>query len=176
MELSKVNVAALKSTLLVLVGLGIGILVGWWAGHPSAAAAVQPQITAPSPQPNANVSAISLPAPSVHISDGSNVIDWEMIHADRDRALQNNPDLKKEHDALLEEMKQQQQQMNTAMIKVDPRVASILKKIDDPTNGMVSGDEWQKLNAAKQPAIKTNPALAAKAQELSAKITAFQKN
>ncbi len=42
------------------------------------------------------------------------------------------------------------------------------------TNAMVTGDEWQKLNVAKQAALKANPALAAKAQELAAKMDSFQ--
>ncbi len=120
----------MKTALLLLGGIGIGIVVGWYVAHPSASAAIQPSVTAsPSPKPVTKVMA-SAPTPSVFIPDGSNVIDWKKIHVARDHALQVNPDLKKEYDGLIEEMAQQQQQLDAAMLKIDPTVAPILKKIN----------------------------------------------
>jgi len=55
--------------------------------------------------------------------------DWQRLRAARDAALQANPDLAAEYKEIIQEMQMQQNELDVAMIKADPKVASIVAKL-----------------------------------------------
>jgi hypothetical protein len=56
--------------------------------------------------------------------------EWKELCSVRETTLKNNPDLAAEYKALLAEMDEQQKKLDAAMIKADPKVASIVAKLE----------------------------------------------
>ena len=56
--------------------------------------------------------------------------EWQELRLVRETTLQSNPDLAAEYKSLLAEMDEQQKEMDAAMMKVDPKVAPIVAKLE----------------------------------------------
>ncbi|HUB66024.1 MAG TPA: hypothetical protein VL981_00905 [Candidatus Methylacidiphilales bacterium] len=66
------------------------------------------------------------PPPSIPLVSMS---DFQRLRAARDAVFQANPDLADEYKKIISEMQTQQTELDAAMIKADPKVASIVAKL-----------------------------------------------
>ena len=125
------------------------------------------------------------PTSSTSIKPG----DWQEFHSDRETALKADPELASEYKALLTEMDKQQKDLESAMIKADPKVAPVIAKLElmrkpgaatpvgsptDKPKPALTQDDFTPLRTARIAALKANPDFDAKAIQLAAKLRTFQ--
>jgi hypothetical protein len=114
----------MKNVLLVTLGLSMGLILGWgiWEPHSSSTSvslqSIQPATV--SPVPNKSVTPLARPVG----------VDWQAFNDAHEKALRDNPELSTEYKELLQEAANQENEINAAMIKADPKVASILAKLE----------------------------------------------
>ncbi len=96
----------MKAALLFFGGLIAGLFIGWlvWA-HPPATATTNPPRLA------------------------NQYSELELIKSAREKALAANPELATEYKAILQAQEDQEKQYNDALIKMDPKMAPIIAKL-----------------------------------------------
>jgi hypothetical protein len=120
----------MKNALVVLVFFIVIAAITWgiWAGHKSSSQVIASQApSAPSNPPAQPVKPFTPPHPSPGFIASN---DWQEFCNARDTTFRNNPDLAAEYKTLLTEMDKQQQEMEAAMIKADPKVAPLVVKLE----------------------------------------------
>jgi hypothetical protein len=95
----------MKSELLLIAGIGVGVLTGWliWGNRPTPPMAAVP--------------------PTGYVA-------MQVLRETREKVLQDNPSLAAEYKALLKEQEDQQKALNDAIIEADPKTAPILAKLE----------------------------------------------
>ena len=161
------------------------VAFGIWTTHKgSSKTALANSLTHPAP----GVGVIP-PSPLPISSTSIKPSDWQEFHSDRETTLKADPELASEYKALLTEMDKQQKDLESAMIKANPKVAPIVAKLElmrkpvaaTPV-GAPSGqpkppltqDDLAQLRTARFAALKANPDFDAKAVQLAAKLRSFQ--
>ncbi len=115
----------LSLILITLCLIAITVFASWKLGHSTAASVSSPQ--GPSGSTRVPPTA-GPPSPPPNRILGN---EWDQLRTVRDTTLKNNPDLASEYEELRAEMNEQQKELYAAMIKVDPKVASILVKVEN---------------------------------------------
>lgn len=81
-------------------------------------------------KPRAQALATANPTPPPNLSAAQSVVlDWQRYHAARVKVLHDNPQLAAEYKHLLGEIEQHQHEMDTAIIKVDPKIAPVVSQL-----------------------------------------------
>ena len=121
----------MKTFVVIVTTFAVALALGWFLGgrqsHVTPVPATFPPVA------HAPVTSTIPPVPSPASSPPSNLplpSEWQELRAVRNITFQNNPALAAEYKSLLAEMDDQQKRLDEAMIKVDPKVAPIVAKLE----------------------------------------------
>lgn len=176
----------MKKLVAILICVVAALAVGWglWANHERASKTV-------AANPPINLAPGVWPKPPSPVPVSSTAVkpkEWQEFQADRDTTLKTDAAIAPEYQALLAEMQTQQNALDAAMIKADPKVALALAKLElirkhvpapgstpaKPKIYVLTPAEWQHIQAARQAALKANPDFDQKAMQLAAQLQALQ--